>query len=962
MTSAFELNHAEPAGFWDLGRDVHALPARSQSQPAERSSSYNIIYNSVVCLLCNPSIDLVQCMYPDGSVFISTLFSHSDSLSRQSKGLPDLVVRAIQSTKNRMVAVCTLTMRVRLLTSEEKLHILAEQQFAIEFRRHGYPRISIEKFVTFPDISKELEMLVDKELKEQAHGSSGIDRRNAMALKTDALVRVLEKSQILRVILSDEHSDGSDDLGDDCAEEIDAGAPQACAPIVWVGMRPPADVVCPVAESFLQEDPKAVALFDKEGEVPLAWLASRPPIQRILGRFMVNEKEEALDVLRAGLDGNDGYRLDYWQQSVQRVETSRAPQKSVASRSPGRVDYTSAISGASRGVQRVRTARCSRKGASSRSPLRADGSNSALEKSWQHSEQRVQTARQPRRGVASRSPPRVDHSRSMVNETRQQSTQQSRTTWIPQTNRALRSPLGVDVIERMLDDSRKGNVQETRAPRSNRRLDHKSYDEAPKERDVREMQSLLSFYFQPFNFQMNRLLMGLVDAQLRQHPRPRSLVLKLSDLAALPRVARLIDRCGNSVESQRELIARALALTSGKQEIPLKMILPVDGSESENDVSLELSPVPSLRYVEGDEYSKAVRALRQPSEAAPCMPKHAITVVSYSVSSDLSHGESPRALVAYKGVVDGVLEPRTVEWEVRQKALLRQLLNHSADILCVQGVQSIGFAERCSETSSAWFNCSDEPSSNHLVHLYEALSMHNYGVVFAPIMKLPGSKALCFGNAVFWKRSRWTLDGYHALNNTAVSVLLISKCQTEQEHRLLVCSAKPSASLALEWGTDVRRSELSLALHGVSQSISKIAAESNASPIWCGDFGTDFSDLNTILRESCTGVQPWKSAFTSMFGREPRWTALSGYVANRAVDGILFNDSLRVEAVLSDVSSRWSLTEFLQLGYPSDHLMHLAHEQSHGGRRSQHRKNPSTSQEPSKPEKACSLFSISGER
>lgn len=52
----------------------------------------------------------------------------------------------------------------------------------------------------------------------------------------------------------------------------------------------------------------------------------------------------------------------------------------------------------------------------------------------------------------------------------------------------------------------------------------------------------------------------------------------------------------------------------------------------------------------------------------------------------------------------------------------RQLQLYGADVICVQGLQSIGFSERCSETQVAWFSCEDEPTSNHLVHLYRELA------------------------------------------------------------------------------------------------------------------------------------------------------------------------------------------------------------------------------------------------
>merc|ERR1712167_565577 len=110
-----------------------------------------------------------------------------------------------------------------------------------------------------------------------------------------------------------------------------------------------------------------------------------------------------------------------------------------------------------------------------------------------------------------------------------------------------------------------------------------------------------------------------------------------------------------------------------------------------------------------------------------------------------------------------------------QQKIKRQLLMYAPDIVCIQGLQSIGFMERCSDTASEWFNCDDKLNSNHLVQFYRQIS-EDYDVAFAPTMRLPGSKEVCFGNAIFWKHSHWQAH-QRWTHNAAISVELRSRLQ-----------------------------------------------------------------------------------------------------------------------------------------------------------------------------------------
>eukprot|EP00913_Durusdinium_trenchii_P012729 g11955.t1 len=215
------------------------------------------------------------------------------------------------------------------------------------------------------------------------------------------------------------------------------------------------------------------------------------------------------------------------------------------------------------------------------------------------------------------------------------------------------------------------------------------------------------------------------------------------------------------------------------------------------------------------------------------LPSNSFLVVSYSMSSDLSHSDLPKAECLTEAVASSALDPSALQWEVRLPKIKRQLLCHTADIICVQNLQSIGFHERCSETNLRWFSCDDEPSVNHLVYLYRELARKNYGVAFAPSLRLPGAGVICFGHAVFWKRNRWQLERQWAVGNTAICVELSSKLESPN---LLVCCSRGEAVYAEEWGHKQPLEAFMAELKPVETELLEHSGP-KLRPLWCGDFG-----------------------------------------------------------------------------------------------------------------------------
>lgn len=544
----------------------------------------------------------------------------------------------------------------------------------------------------------------------------------------------------------------------------------------------------------------------------------------------------------------------------------------------------------------------------------------------------------------------------------------------------------------------------------------------PRPKDVKQMRDLLHHYFQPFNLQHNRVLLAMVEARMKSDPsacrggrgnrktrksgdrqgsRGANPVFVLDDLRGLPRIERIFSAYPDRIHRQLLELALAAPLHQPHPEdknfrhlprpcaqMPIQLC--AFGSKRNIAASIEFVYAPAFRFIEarvGAEDSPVVLAMSAP-EPSPGMPLRplplgAVSVASYCVSSDLSHSQSPKALPALAQVAAGRLDPDMLAWESRQQLILRQLAVYSADIVCIQGLQSIGVQERCSDDDAEWFEQDAAPSANHLVHLYRELRKDNYAVAFAPTLHVPGSDQVCFGNAIFWRRSRWTLCGRRAfgLLKTAACVELVSR---EGGHGLLVCSTKSAASYASDWADPVDDLELLRPLLGVHRELSRVAASSqvsderacaatagpfvrdaaapgcgnrdcargHAAALWCGDFGCEAHLLLAALglggasegvpcsmlseaerlpgrllvstRRLPTLATRWRGACASVLGEELPWTSVSGAAAGRAVDAILYGEGLTCEAVLGAMTEQMDLGSLLRAGYPSDHLLQLA--------------------------------------
>eukprot|EP00927_Polykrikos_kofoidii_P064529 TRINITY_DN5981_c0_g1_i3.p1 TRINITY_DN5981_c0_g1~~TRINITY_DN5981_c0_g1_i3.p1 ORF type:complete len:1277 (+),score=236.88 TRINITY_DN5981_c0_g1_i3:82-3831(+) len=381
----------------------------------------------------------------------------------------------------------------------------------------------------------------------------------------------------------------------------------------------------------------------------------------------------------------------------------------------------------------------------------------------------------------------------------------------------------------------------------------------PSQKDAKAFRDLVKFYFDEFNLQHVRPLIVILQAQRNGGVRAARHVgylrgsgqrptFTVSNLRAIPRLAQLLDRYPQDAAAC--LLAAAL---QGQEGLPVRLSSnrgsgAPRGAWAAPSPRIELTYVPNLRFIESIRDGPEVKALVDsgPSPLEPlALPPHAFSVLSYSVSSDISHNQSPKTSDLLEDIMDGKLDPNVVTWEYRQQRIKRQLLAYSPDIICLQGLQSVGFADRCSEVEPSWFTCDDEPASNHLVHLYRQLSKENYGVAFAPTMKQPGSNVACFGNAIFWKRSRWQLVQRFGVQSSAIFVELASRLKGP---RLLVCCSKPAASYARDWGDSVTDDELAESFLGVLEVLAEASdrrLRGGPRLLWCGDFSCEFSRLET---------------------------------------------------------------------------------------------------------------------
>jgi len=474
------------------------------------------------------------------------------------------------------------------------------------------------------------------------------------------------------------------------------------------------------------------------------------------------------------------------------------------------------------------------------------------------------------------------------------------------------------------------------------RDDYRRLRNIPSDRDTRHLRDLLSFYFEPFSLQHNRLLMWMIEAHRCRDAKKTSGYLRasglrpifgLNELKKLPRIARLLEQYWT--EGVPILLAAAVQLAGDPLPVQIQRTLQETGSSRGSwalkDPKLELTYLANLRFMEIPCERSDIEQIMAPSDnpliPETQIPKHTLCVVSYSVSSDLSHSQSPKATEVLAKVIEGQLDPSTVSWESRQQKIKRQLLTYATDVVCIQGLQSIGYAERCSELEPDWFNYDDEPASNHLVHLFRELSKNNYGVTFTPTMKLPGSETICFGNAIFWKRSRWQLERRWSIRNSAACAEFTSRCNGPH---ILVCSSKPVAGYAKDWGDLTEDAELLNAHKIVHTNLLEAAAIADSVPIWCGDFGIEAQTLlsGLFLRAGFSSATDeehtrWQSTAVRVLGDEP-FTSVSGASAGKAVDHILHTHALKPIGMLGGLQEQVCLTDFLRDGYPSDHLLQLA--------------------------------------
>ena len=418
----------------------------------------------------------------------------------------------------------------------------------------------------------------------------------------------------------------------------------------------------------------------------------------------------------------------------------------------------------------------------------------------------------------------------------------------------------------------------------------------------------------------DRMLLSVIESQRRHEGRMGSLQCRglpsfiLSELRELPRIKRMLELYEE--KAWPKLLEAAL---QGGEEVPFQGV----GSWTRTAPCIRLRCTPNLRFMEICSGGSEVKALIE-SEVDPCtpakpLPPHAFSVVSYSISSDISHGESPKAADLFQAVQSGELDEKCLSWSSRQQRIRRQVLLYSPDIICLQGLQSIGFAARCSDSDPEWFEGSDEPAFNHLVHLFRELSKENYAVAFAPTILFPGSEDMCFGNAIFWKRSRWELCEQHDLGRSCAVVELVSRLEAP---RLLVCSSKAAIGYAKDWGDDVTDAELLEGLVNAQCGLSKLAQSFSSQSLWAGEFGCDTPTLLGGLEkmslhsssERISDKDRWTSAVPEILGRDVGTLLTSGNGA-RTVDLILCGKGLQPLAALGGLEDESvSLPSFLQSG------------------------------------------------
>eukprot|EP00929_Paragymnodinium_shiwhaense_P067714 TRINITY_DN34048_c0_g3_i2.p1 TRINITY_DN34048_c0_g3~~TRINITY_DN34048_c0_g3_i2.p1 ORF type:complete len:1107 (+),score=240.28 TRINITY_DN34048_c0_g3_i2:107-3427(+) len=456
----------------------------------------------------------------------------------------------------------------------------------------------------------------------------------------------------------------------------------------------------------------------------------------------------------------------------------------------------------------------------------------------------------------------------------------------------------------------------------------------PGVKDSKVMRDMLKHYFAPFSLQHIRVFAVMVEEQMRldkssdgSAANVKKPAFTVEQLRSMPRFAELMDKY--IPEASAALLAAAL---QGEDDCPVKLQAhdPTHGARGRGawfspDPVVELTYLPDLRYVQVVRDCPEVRPLTVPLETAEvaagqAFPGHAICVFSLSVSSDLSSLQSPKVEPLHEDIDAGVLEQSCLDWAVRLQKIRRQVSCYSPDVVCLQGLQSVGFEVRCNEADPDWFAHDNESNDNHLVHLYRELSKENYGVAFVPTLKQPGADTVVFGNAVFWKRSRWHCKAHYGASDAAVVVELISRLEAPN---LMVASSKSAASYAQDWGDDVSTHELAGSYLDMFQVMTD-PSKADVRKIWCGDFQGHIDDLQPFWQDANVAqAEHFASSVGAVLGADA-WTSASPNSCGKTVDFVLHGSGLDALAALGGKANSASLATLLQEGNPSDHLAQVA--------------------------------------
>eukprot|EP00403_Amphidinium_massartii_P028316 CAMPEP_0178405430 /NCGR_PEP_ID=MMETSP0689_2-20121128/18395_1 /TAXON_ID=160604 /ORGANISM="Amphidinium massartii, Strain CS-259" /LENGTH=1223 /DNA_ID=CAMNT_0020026445 /DNA_START=71 /DNA_END=3742 /DNA_ORIENTATION=- len=899
------------APVWDVGTIGITSVARRARSCSPRTRAYHSEQHggpprqkAVVCRawkICSKVCDLLKTSTlpkaADGSVSALSLFQAADyETRRECMGSVQYFMRQISglpssSAHESHLVADSVNMRVRLATRTEQLvSALEEIMLSSEGFWPGWPqRLKSLRFT--PKIRQLFgrQWDADDEDKVDSHGQYRL------------LKEAVETSQLLELVANE---DGYE----------------------FVQVRSTYDLLRDEMESVLQTNSKAVAMFKHEQEVPLAWVLTQQRVVDLLSRLEMDDRSEAMEDLRTAIVGSAKFELDTAGMSVRKKHSLLAGRLPLPQVDEQHYEADSSTAPNDSGDEAESEARMS-------SPVAKAFTTTSTVPA-----ERWQTMR------------RQDRIAMLLNEEHKKAPKRS-SHW------------------------ERGATGETWG----RRHQKNSCWEAPcRYADVKKLRELLDFYFQSFNLQHNRLLMALVqghrDAMLAReedeeqafwkraphtsrrrphaHAAPRRGYLQstgrrpiftLEDMKLLPRIAHMLAHHDNNDDTWR-LFREALEDSSWKRCLRVRDRQSV-WADRRAEPTFEMTYLPELRFIEvaaGASHRPEVQALTRPTDD-PCepmrkLPDNVLSVVSYTISSDLSNPASPKAEKLKDEMWPKELEAASA-WPVRMQKIRRQVLLYNPDIICLQGIQSIDFQDRCSEWDDGWFQIDPVHEQNHLVHLYRELCTKNYGVAWAPIMHVPDCARVALGNAIFWRRSRWQLDAIDHVMPSAACVQLLSRSSNT---RIVVASCKSAATLCRDWG-DFTEDDVAghfEMLHTCEASLVRRAAKIGALALWCGDLGGSSDWLkkglaplrlqSAAVQDSVHGDQlmRWRSATKAILKDEPWSMALkdsNGVNSNITTDLILHSPGMQGLAALGGFELEYKkLSHLLRDGYPSDHLMQCA--------------------------------------